>query len=90
MVAEQRYHNQATSNEDMYESKMVLHNQAVPKATIAFLKELLTISDEARRFVVLSLDTKQCNPSLSHPKQDDVSVTYMPGHCHALSIICQQ
>jgi hypothetical protein len=28
---------------------MALHNQSVPKASIAFLKELLTMSDEAKR-----------------------------------------
>lgn len=50
MVAEQQYANRSGSTEDMYENNMALHNQSVPKASIAFLKELLTMSDEAKRY----------------------------------------
>jgi len=49
VVAEQQHANRSGSTEDMYENNMVLHNQSVPKASIAFLKELLTMSDEAKR-----------------------------------------
>lgn len=49
VVAEQQYANRSGSTDDMYESNMVLHNQSVPKASVAFLKELLTMSDEAKR-----------------------------------------
>ncbi len=49
VVAEQHHQNQTGSTKEMYESNMMLHNQAVPKASIAFLKELLTMSDEAQR-----------------------------------------
>lgn len=50
MVAEQQYANRSGSTEDMYEHNMALHNQSVPKASIAFLKELMTMSDEAKRY----------------------------------------
>ncbi|KAL0035493.1 hypothetical protein WJX77_008779 [Trebouxia sp. C0004] len=53
VVAEQQYENRSGSTEDMYETNMVLHNQSVPKASIAFLKELLTMSDEAKRTAFL-------------------------------------
>ncbi|DBB14614.1 hypothetical protein WJX82_003763 [Trebouxia sp. C0006] len=49
VVAEQQYANRSGSTQDMYENNMALHNQSVPKASIAFLKELLTMSDEAKR-----------------------------------------
>lgn len=50
VVTEQQYQGHSGSTEDVFETNTVLHNQSVPKASIAFLKELLTMSDEAKRW----------------------------------------
>ena len=60
VVAEQQYQNQSGSTEDVYETNTVLHNQSVPKASIAFLKELLTMSDEAKRWDSWHVATDLC------------------------------
>ena len=49
MVAEQQLQDQSGSTQYMYESNQMLTNQSVPQATIAFLKEMLTMADEAKR-----------------------------------------
>lgn len=50
VVAEQHSQKwQSGSTEEMYASNLSLKNQGIPKASLAFLKELLTISDKAKR-----------------------------------------
>ena len=50
VVAEQHAPGQSGSTQDMYESNLSLKNQGIPKASLAFLKELLTMSDKAKRY----------------------------------------
>lgn len=48
MAAERRWDQQGTT-EDATEGNVAVHTQAVPKTAVAFLKELLTVTDPAVR-----------------------------------------
>lgn len=48
LAAERRW-DQSGVTEEVDESNVATHTQAVPKAAIAFLKELLTVSEPAVR-----------------------------------------
>lgn len=48
-VAAERHWKQKLATENADDSNIVQHTQAVPKAAIAFLKELLTVSDPTVR-----------------------------------------
>lgn len=53
----------AGSTEEMYETKMTFHNQGMPQASLAFLKELLTMSDKTKRYSTDSVSDVE-SPSL--------------------------
>ena len=50
VVAEHHSPGQSGRTQDMYESNLSLKNQGIPKASLAFLKELLTMSDKPKRY----------------------------------------
>lgn len=53
VVAEQRTQGPRSSGtQDLYESNLSLKNQGIPKASLAFLRELLTVSDKAKRYLL--------------------------------------
>ena len=51
LAAELSPQGQAEAFKDVYESNIMLHTQQVPQGTIHFLKELMTVGDEAKRYI---------------------------------------
>lgn len=52
VVAEQRSPGESGSTQELYESNLSLKNQGIPKASLALLKELLNMSDKAKRYLL--------------------------------------
>ncbi|KAL3148749.1 hypothetical protein ABBQ38_014160 [Trebouxia sp. C0009 RCD-2024] len=83
VVAEHHSPGQSGSAQDMYESNLSLKNQGIPKASLAFLKELLTMSDKAKRVAFLKKafleDFEPGKPVAGASAQQSVPEAVRPG-----------
>ena len=52
------------SDEEIYETKMTFHNQGMPQASLAFLKELLTMADKTKRYIAHTAFPELTKPTI--------------------------